>query len=60
MLIVYQRRSAGDCHYLVDEYDYDDESKDATNENDHNDEYVIDEIVILYFVDFFNNTPLNK
>ena len=32
---------------LIDEYDYDDESNAATNENDHNDENVIYMIVIL-------------
>ena len=45
---------------LIDEYDYDDESDAATNQNDHNDKYVIDEIVILCFVDFFNHAPLYK
>ena len=45
---------------LFDEYDYDDESDAATNENDHNDENVIYMIVIPYFVDFFNHAPLNK
>ena len=32
---------------LIDEYDYDDESNTATNENDHNDENVIYMVVIL-------------
>ena len=32
---------------LIDEYDYDDESNAATNENDHNDENVIYMVVIL-------------
>ena len=43
---------------LIDEHDYDNESKFATNGDDHNDEYVIDKIVILCFVDFFNHAPL--
>ena len=42
-----------------DEYDYNDESEDATNENDLNDNNVIDMIVISIFVDFFNPAPLN-
>ena len=37
-----------------DEYDYDDESEDATNETDLNDNNVIDMIVISIFIDFFN------
>ena len=34
--------------------DYDDESNDATNENDHDDIVFYDNFVIHIFVDFFN------
>ena len=37
---------------LFDGHDYDDESDAATNENDHNDENVIDKIVISCFCRF--------